>query len=99
MPTAPQATTVQAVAVKEQMHNRLRRIEGQVRGIQQMIDDDRDCQEIMQQLNAVLAAMQKAGHHFARAYAKECLLNIDTTPEREREDAIDTLLDLMIKAR
>lgn len=90
---------VQSEAVKRQVQQRLRRIEGQVRGVQKMLDDERDCREILQQLNAILAAVQNASDLFVRAYAKDCLLNMDETQVREREDAIDQLLDLMVKAR
>ncbi|MCA9998449.1 MAG: metal-sensitive transcriptional regulator, partial [Anaerolineales bacterium] len=41
---------IQSSAVKENMHQRLRRIEGQVQGVQRMLDADRDCGDIVQQL-------------------------------------------------
>jgi DNA-binding FrmR family transcriptional regulator len=85
--------------VKQQLQQRLRRIEGQVRGVQKMVDDERDCREVLQQLNAILAAVQNASDLYVRAYAKDCLLNMDETGLRDREAVIDTLLDLMIKAR
>lgn len=91
--------SVQSAAVKRQIQQRLSRVEGQVRGIQKMLDDDRECQEILQQLNAVLAAIQTTTDLFVRTYAKECLLNIETTEVREREEVIDQLLDLMVKVR
>lgn len=91
--------SVQSPSVKRQIRQRLSRIEGQVRGIQKMLDDDRECQEILQQLNAVLAAVQTTTDLFVRTYAKECLMNIDATEMRDREVAIDQLLDLMVKAR
>lgn len=91
--------SVQSAAVKRQIQQRLSRVEGQVRGIQKMLDDDRECQEILQQLNAVLAAVQTTTDLFVRTYAKECLLNIETTEVREREVMIDQLLDFMVKAR
>lgn len=90
---------VQSVAVKRQIQQRLSRVEGQVRGVQKMLDDGRECQEILQQLNAVLAAVQNTTDLFVRTYAKECLLNMETTETREREVVIDQLLDLMVKAR
>jgi CsoR family transcriptional regulator, copper-sensing transcriptional repressor len=44
--------------IKKQLLSRLRRIEGQVRGVQGMIDEERDCQEILQQLSAIRSAVQ-----------------------------------------
>lgn len=90
---------VESAAIKNQFLVRLRRVEGQVRGLQKMVDEERDCREILQQLQATLAALQNAGDLFVRAYAKDCLLHTETTDPRNREQAIDTLLDLMIKAR
>lgn len=90
---------VEAATIRTQILARLRRVEGQVRGIHKMVEDERDCREILQQLNATLAALQNAGELFVRAYAKDCLLNMEATDLRDRESMIDTLLDLMIKAR
>ncbi|MDT8305573.1 MAG: metal-sensitive transcriptional regulator [Anaerolineae bacterium] len=89
---------VQSQAVKDDLHRRLRRIEGQVRGVQRMLEDDRDCREIVQQLNAVHAAVGTATHQFMRAYAKDCLLQAGD----EGQDAaavIDDLLDLIAKVK
>lgn len=44
---------------KEQIINRLKRIEGQVRGIQNMIENDRYCVDILVQISAINAAMKK----------------------------------------
>ena len=46
-------------ATKEQLGNRLRRVEGQLRGIQKMIEDDRDCIDVVTQLGAAQAALDK----------------------------------------
>ncbi|MCC6167419.1 MAG: metal-sensitive transcriptional regulator [Caldilineaceae bacterium] len=90
---------VQSEHVKRQIQQRLSRIEGQVRGVQKMLDDERECREILQQFNAILAAVQTTTDLFVRTYAKECLLNIEATEVRDREAMIDQLLDLMVKAR
>jgi DNA-binding FrmR family transcriptional regulator len=92
---APSQTSV----VKADLLQRLRRVEGQVRGIQKMLEEDRECREVIQQLNAVQAALQTTADRYVRAHAKECLLNADATAQRDPEAMIDTLLDLMIKAR
>lgn len=90
---------VDTEAIKTQMVTRLRRVEGQVRGIQKMVEDERDCHAILQQLNAAASALENATTLFMRAYAKECLLQMEEGAETDREATIDTLLDLMIKAR
>jgi DNA-binding FrmR family transcriptional regulator len=52
---------------------RLRRIEGQVRGLQRMIEDGRDCEEIMIQFAATRAAFRKACLSFINAQLDRCL--------------------------
>ena len=47
---------------------RLRRIEGQVRGVQRMIEEGRECPDILQQMAAIRAAMHQASLVLARAY-------------------------------
>lgn len=62
---------------KEKVNQRLRRIEGQVRGIQNMLDEERDCKEIMQQFIAVRSALQSVSRYFLQEYASECLLSME----------------------
>lgn len=59
--------------VKNELTVRLRRIEGQVRGVLRMIEEDRDCPEILQQMSAIRAALYQASLVTARAYAARCL--------------------------
>jgi len=59
--------------VKKDLVNRLNRIEGQVRGIQKMLENDRDCKEVLQQLTAVRSAFQNASQLFVKDYALQCL--------------------------
>ena len=61
------------VTPKEELQKRLRRIEGQVRGVSRMVDEDRDCREIVQQLAAIRAATHQVGLLVARAYAWQCM--------------------------
>ncbi len=79
--------------VKDDLLKRLRRIEGQVRGIQRMIEDERDCHEILQQLSAVRSASYYTSVTLVRAYAKQCL----TDPESNVpvEEFIENVLDAL----
>ena len=56
-----EAVTHRSEKEKEQIINRLKRIEGQVRGIQNMIENDRYCVDILVQISAINAAMKKVG--------------------------------------
>lgn len=70
--------------VKEQIQHRLARIEGQLRGVQKMIDANRDCREILQQLVAIRAGIQSASLSFIQDVADECLLNPDPDPASQK---------------
>ncbi len=96
---AAQAAAAQVGSVKDQLQARLRRIEGQVRGVHKMVEEERACAEVVQQLNAIQAAVRQVADLYMRAHAKDCLLNTDATDVREREAVLDSLLDLMMKAR
>ena len=90
---------LQSDEARAEFKQRLRRIEGQMRGIQGMVDDDRECREIVQQLNASTAAMRTATQFFMRAYAKECLLRAETLGPDQTREIIDELMDLMVKVK
>lgn len=51
---------------------RLKRIEGQVRGLQQMIENERDCIEVAHQLSAVIAALRRVQGNMLRDHLREC---------------------------
>jgi DNA-binding FrmR family transcriptional regulator len=79
------------------MQKRLKRIEGQLRGVQKMLDEDRDCREVVQQLAAIRSAMQGATLVFMRDYASDCILNIENDDKETREMLVDDLLGLIGK--
>ncbi|MBI3241131.1 MAG: metal-sensitive transcriptional regulator [Chloroflexi bacterium] len=89
---------VQNSVVKEDLQKRLRRIEGQVRGVQKMLEEDRDCHEIIQQLAAVRSAVHGASVTFMREYASDCLMNVDSDDKKARELLLDDLIGLLGKA-
>ncbi len=73
--------------IKENIKHRLSRIEGQLRGVQKMIDSERDCKEILQQLIAIRAGIQSASLSFMQEVAKDCLINTESQgdPEAQKE--------------
>ena len=83
---------------KAQVKRRLSRIEGQLRGVQKMIDEDRDCKEIIQQLVAIRAGIHSASLSFMQDVASECLLyrQDQDNPEVGQETLAD-LIKLMGK--
>ncbi len=57
----------------ERILNRLARIEGQVRGLQRMIEEGKECEQILAQLAAVRSALDRVGTHLISHRMKECL--------------------------
>jgi DNA-binding FrmR family transcriptional regulator len=70
---------------KDQLHKRLRRIEGQVRGIQKMVDEDRYCIDVLQQMSAVQAAMDKVALGLLDDHVKHCMAEGADDEKRRRE--------------
>lgn len=84
-------------AVKEDLQKRLKRIEGQLRGVQKMLDEDRECHEVLQQLASVRSAVQGATLIFMKDYASDCLINIESDDKEKREMLVDDLVSLLGK--
>jgi DNA-binding FrmR family transcriptional regulator len=81
---------------KEELRKRLHRLEGQVRGVNKMLDEERSCQEVIQQLSAIRAAAHQASLLVIRAYAQECLLPSDAS--QPNGTTIDNLIQVLSKA-
>ncbi len=79
---------IQDPQVRADLIQRLRRIEGQARGVARMIEDGRDCQEVLQQLAAIRAAVQQASIQVMRSYARECIQAAGTSPDEVAEALI-----------
>lgn len=60
-------------ATKDQLQGRLSRIEGQVRGINRMVAEDRYCMDVLSQINAVRAALDKVALGLLDGHARHCL--------------------------
>jgi DNA-binding FrmR family transcriptional regulator len=60
-------------ATKDQLLARLRRIEGQIRGIQKMVDEDRYCIDILTQISAIQAAVDKVALGLLDDHARHCM--------------------------
>ncbi|MBN1662048.1 MAG: metal-sensitive transcriptional regulator [Deltaproteobacteria bacterium] len=58
---------------RKKILNRLKRIEGQIRGLQRMVENDAPCEDILTQFSAATSAMKKAGVAVIRIYMANCL--------------------------
>lgn len=77
---------------------RLRRIEGQVRGIQRMIEAEADCGEVLNQVAAIKSAINQVGILIFETHARDCLLSAtQKEPEGEGLREIVTLMGRLIR--
>ncbi|WP_324260907.1 metal-sensitive transcriptional regulator [Altererythrobacter sp. H2] len=85
---------------KQDTINRLRRIEGQVRGVAQMVADDRYCIDIMHQMQAIKAALAKVESGILKEHAACCVAEaIASGDVAEQRDKFNELIDLFEKVR
>ncbi|WP_026674183.1 metal-sensitive transcriptional regulator [Alkalihalobacterium bogoriense] len=78
---------------KDQLIKRLKRIEGQVRGIQKMVEDDRYCVDVLVQLSAVSAALKKVGYTMLEQHTRGCVSN--AVKSNQGDEAIEELLKVI----
>ena len=76
---------------------RLRRIEGQVRGLQKMVEEDRYCADIITQISSVHEALRAVGRELMRNHLKHCASSAIRTGEQDAEAMYDELVDMMFK--
>lgn len=85
-------------AIKERNLKRLRRIEGQVRGLQRMVEEDRYCADILTQISSVHEALRSVGRELMRNHLKHCAsAAIRTGDEEEAEVMYDELIEMMYR--
>lgn len=78
--------------------NRLRRAEGQIRGVQRLLEEGADCKAVISQISAVQAALHRAGLRLMAAGMRECLAPADDHADGERM-TIAAMEDLFLKLR
>jgi CsoR family transcriptional regulator, copper-sensing transcriptional repressor len=80
--------------IKTQNQNRLRRIEGQVRGLQRMVEEDRYCADILVQLSSVQEALRAVGRELLRNHLRHCVRDAVVKGPEQAEEVYDELLQL-----
>jgi DNA-binding FrmR family transcriptional regulator len=97
MPVKPR----QALAVEDDLKarnlRRLRRIEGQVRGLQKMVEEDRYCADILTQISSVQEALRSVSRELMRNHLKHCATHAFRQGNDEAEAMYDELVELFHK--
>jgi DNA-binding FrmR family transcriptional regulator len=79
--------------------NRLSRIEGQVRGLSRMIEEDRYCIDIVTQIGAVRAALRRVEHELLRDHVCHCVREaMQGGTAREQEQKIEELMNVIARS-
>ena len=78
-------------ADKEQLAKRLARVEGQVRGVAKMVEDDRYCIDVLTQISAIQAALDKVAVGLLDGHARHCLVGGHGGPT-DPEERVDELM-------
>ncbi|MDQ0338921.1 DNA-binding FrmR family transcriptional regulator [Caldalkalibacillus uzonensis] len=80
------------------MKNRLKRVEGQVRGVLRMMEEEKDCKEVIYQLTAVRTAIDKATAYIIGKNMEQCMLEQMKKGESP-EEVIQEAIKLLVKSR
>jgi DNA-binding FrmR family transcriptional regulator len=75
-------------ATKDQLQARLKRIEGQVRGVQGMVDDDRYCIDVITQISAIQAALDKVALGLLDDHVAHCVIGADVETRADRTEEL-----------
>ena len=85
---------------KPKLLNRLRRIEGQVRGVERMIEDDRYCIDVLTQLQAIRAAVARVESEMLKGHLGHCIESaIVSGDQAEQRRKAGELIELLDRAR
>lgn len=99
MPNETKSSTLPlAPDLKQQADRRLARIEGQVRGLRKMIDEDRHCVDVLQQIASVHEALRGVGKVMMQKYVENCAAEgIRSDDAEEREETYEELLKVIYR--
>lgn len=88
------ATTAEEEKIKKNVLSRMKRIEGQVRGIQGMIEAGKECEEILVQVRAVRSALQSANKLILKRYMLRCYAD-SVENGSDQKEALDKFIKVL----
>jgi len=96
-PAAPRKAHAVDAAIKTAALRRLRRIEGQIRGLQRMVEDERYCADVVVQVASVQEALRAVSRELMRNHLRHCATHALAGPAPQRAAMLEELLDLMYR--
>lgn len=94
MPDAPKPGPVVSEEERKRIVNRLRRLEGQIRGLATMVESGKDCDAVLTQIMAAKSALNQVGLHIVGYSMKTCLGDDGT---KTRDELVDDAIKLFLK--
>jgi len=91
------STTHGYVADKDALLNRLRRIEGQVRGVEKMIDEERYCIDVLTQIGAIQSAVDAVALKLLDDHVRHCVADSEGTERVEKLDELMAAVARLVK--
>ncbi|WP_192599078.1 metal-sensitive transcriptional regulator [Sporosarcina limicola] len=83
----------------DQVKNRLKRIEGQIKGILRMMDENKNCKDVITQLSASRSAIDRTIGVIVSSNLIECIQNIDNDKSSTQEEIVKEAVELLVKSR
>ena len=84
-------------ATKDQLLKRLRRLEGQVRGVERMVEDDRYCIDVLTQISAIQAALDKVALGLLDDHVEHCVMGVEGPKRTERTEELMAAVGRMMR--
>jgi DNA-binding FrmR family transcriptional regulator len=90
----------EAGSAKPGLENRLKRIEGQVRGVQKLVEEGRYCVEILTQIDAITSALARVQDQILESHLNHCVADaLEGNDTAERHEKVDEVVTLLRKFR
>ncbi|MCQ6276334.1 metal-sensitive transcriptional regulator [Bacillus sp. V3B] len=83
----------------DQIKNRVKRVEGQLRGILRMMEENKDCKEVITQLSAARTAIDRTIGVMVSSNLVECVRNAEQIGEKNTEELVKEAVNLLVKSR
>lgn len=96
--THRKAAAVDPAIKTANLHHRLNRIEGQIRGLQKMVQEDRYCADILVQISSVQEALRGVSRELMRNHLRHCVTRaVQKGPKEQAAGMYEEIVDLMFK--
>ena len=97
MPASSPSTTRGYTATKDQLLTRLRRIEGQVRGVEGMVEDERYCIDVLTQISAIQAALDKVALGLLDDHAQHCVMGAEDDDRQAKTEELMAAVGRLVR--